>query len=360
MNDTFDEVCDNRKQKPLPHYKAHVNKAMTTFLNKLMLKNDDRLVNAHFRYVLNELLVNSSRGRIQKDEWALTTNIVSSLRDGQICLVANAKNGTRSLVIVASSLDNPAHDVVDGLKRDLIRLEPKPCRKQDGSSKIRVCRTKNDNGKMKGIKLCTTKRGWHAINMKVLGSDFYAVRMSNGEFRLRPEDEPELNKIYYKHVHGMTKPPSSDLPRDPLDDGIEQYLLGKYPTDAWKKSVLSRVKPKKIKETKKRNRSTHDDEDDEGEDDEDDSIIPRTVFMPGYDENMRKGDSATSSDTSDKQEEDEEEEGQSSNDYALDMVLALAERLEEEDTFDENERVKRRKHDREESDNHVNKMIFGE
>lgn len=199
-------------------------------INRFMKSRSEPRTNAIFFRLFDEVLPEYSGDRIKAGEWVLHTGL--KFLDYQICLLANCKNPCRCLAILEKSNDcsSSAKDVLDELCYSVLKITVKENKRNKPTLSI---------SKISPGKLCTTRRGFYAINLGVYNEKLCAIK-ENGVLKFRKEDQGRIADIYYKYVHGMEDKPDNRCPRVPRDIGIEQFLLEDYPSTEWRNNVLQR------------------------------------------------------------------------------------------------------------------------
>jgi len=207
-----------------------VAREQTKNLNIFMKSKSNSQANGVFSYLFNDVLPKCSNNRVAPGDWSLHTGM--EFIDYQICLLANCRNPVRCLAILEKSSDrsSSAKQVLDKLCYSVFKIQIKNSKK--GTAYLAVAKTPPG-------KLCTTRRGFFAIEMNIYNEKLSGY-LDCGEFKLRKEQQARIADIYFKYVYGMEERPTSKLHRNKLDFGMEQFLLNEYPTEEWKKDVLNK------------------------------------------------------------------------------------------------------------------------
>ncbi len=208
------EVSSNTKI--LNHYLKHPEK--------------EKQANAMFTRILNEILVRHAEGEVQVDEWFINTTLPSLIVEGQICLLAHWKNPVRFLALMCRTVKSEeAIEVPGALQYSFYKLEVKSESKNINNKYITI-------STVRGNRLCTSRRGWHAIHLPTFNRRLQAD-LVDGVWEIKPEDEKELIELYLRFVDGMHEKPPADFQRNPKHMGFEQFLLRSYPSPEWRDAV---------------------------------------------------------------------------------------------------------------------------
>lgn len=247
----------NRDINMMATYRGVVNKEWTTKMNSIV-KNDNMV---SFDKTLTETLsVNlpfSSGGKISADDWGLTTDLIKNLKNGQICLVAHIQASIRALVIVSkpsikeiSKHKDESEEHYLLTKTLLIRLEPVPDRDiKKGKERLRAAKTGNQkkdthDHKNNSIRLYTERRKIFVLYRPLLEKEWMAEYNEVDHIWTIPEHlQKELYDYYIQNVHGMCKRPHKNYFENIQHKGIEQFLLGVYPTRNWVKETATSKGP---------------------------------------------------------------------------------------------------------------------
>jgi len=215
-----------------------ITKAEKKRLNRNMKDDNLAAINSFFHELSDETLPILSSGRVRKGEWGFDTDLFKNIKYGQVVLFAHVTAPLRVLGIVTPSEYKKAKGVVRELQFDIIKLEFCPCKKPDATRRLRANKSVDDFGHSKGIKVMTTRRGFYFMHMATLQLNIVATKGADGEWQLPPEHDLYLVNLYTTYVHGMERRIDPDFKRNPLNHGLEQFLLQTDPTPAWRETVL--------------------------------------------------------------------------------------------------------------------------
>lgn len=238
-------------------YRGVVNKEWTTKMNSIVKDDDMVAFDKALTETLNVNLPFSSGGKINPNDWGLTTDIIKNLKNGQICLVAHIQASIRALVIVSkpsprdiSRRGDESEEHYLLTKTLLIRLEPVPDRDiRKGKERLRAAKTGNQkkdtqDHKNNSIRLYTERRKIFVLYRPLLEKDWIAEYNETDHIWTIPDHlQKELYDYYIKNVHGMCKRPHKNYFENIQHKGIEQFLLGVYPTRNWIKETAASKGP---------------------------------------------------------------------------------------------------------------------